>query len=56
MDALAKMVVMVKAVSDYKAGASIQQLSDKYEVPRSTLQSWFKKNGIKMRRAGRPRK
>lgn len=56
MDALFKMVVLIKAVRDYQNGASIQQISDKYEVPRSTIQSWFKKNGVKTRRAGRPRK
>jgi hypothetical protein len=55
MDALEKMVFLLKAVPDYEAGASINALSDKYGVPSTTIQNLFKQHNVKTRRVGRPR-
>jgi len=55
MSALERMVFLAKAVPDYKAGASFTDLSEKYNVPRTTIQGLFKKHGVKVRKRGRYR-
>ena len=55
MEPLARLVLVFKAASDYRAGASIQQIADKYDVPYATVQKALKDGNVKMRRVGRKR-
>lgn len=55
VDALARIVFMLKATSDYQAGASLRDISEKYDVPYTTVNKLFKEHNIKLRRMGRPR-
>ena len=55
MSALEKMVFLAKAVPDYNSGASFTDLSEKYNVPRTTIQGLFKQHGVKVRKRGRYR-
>ena len=55
MDALARIVFLLKAKSDYQAGASLRDISQKYDVPYTTVNKLFKEHKIQLRRTGRPR-
>ena len=53
LGALARLVLVRKASCDYRAGASIRQIAEKYDVSYKTVHNLLTEEGIELRRTGR---
>lgn len=53
MGALSRMVLMLKASSDYKAGVPMRSIADKYGVSYKTVHNVLSDSGVEFRKQGR---
>lgn len=54
-DALASVVLTYQAVTDYRAGASIRKIADKYGYPYNDIRKILLDAGVELRKVGRYR-